>query len=69
MANDLLENDTVKLATSVAVTAGALHVAAVGLMDTNVLVDSLAGTQLDAAYGAIGAAGALNARELFEEYL
>lgn len=71
MASDLLDNETVQNAANVVAALAALHVAAVGLMDTNVLVDTagLAGQQLNAAYGAVGAAGALRAHEIAGEYL
>lgn len=70
MADDMLENETVQTAATAVAAAGAVAFAATGLMDTNVLVDTagLAGTHLDAAYGAIGAAGALRGWDLVGDY-
>ncbi|WP_248515957.1 hypothetical protein [Salinarchaeum laminariae] len=60
MADDLLDNDTVQMIAGIGAAAGAIAFGAVGLVDTNVLVDTagLSGQVLTGAYGAFVAAGA-----------
>lgn len=70
MADDLLDNDSVQTAATAVAAGGAVAFAATGLMDTNILVDTagLAGTQLDAGYGAFAVAGAVKGWNVVGEY-
>jgi len=67
--DNLLENDSVQMTAMFLTAIAGVHVAAVGLLDINVLIDTvgLAGETLNAAYGVFGAAGAVRGWDLLGE--